>query len=375
MALKGIFVTDGKLDELSWSGTSMRLYQELSKRYDLTVLEQVIPNWYDVATKLRNHVPGAMRLPADRTLPWRRHCAKEVAETCRRGGADFVFAPGSLSVALVDVEVPLFCYIDGTVQAISHLYGGWEDADISKADKLERDALNRCATVFCASQWCAKSVRDDYGVSPDAISVVGIGANNEVPISSLESIINRRTSSIDNGIRLLFVGVDWSRKGGDIALETVRQLHASGLSVTLDVVGCSPCVPNDLSGLVRVHGFLSKKVPEQRTYLEELYRSSHFFILPTQAECVGSVFCEASSAALPVLTCNVGGVTDVVRDGISGVLCNSPADFVDAVAQYIADPTVYRALQESAYSYYCSSLKWTVVCKAITNVMSISPFL
>lgn len=39
MALKGIFVTDGKLDELSWSGTSMRLYQELSKRYDDRVVK------------------------------------------------------------------------------------------------------------------------------------------------------------------------------------------------------------------------------------------------------------------------------------------------------------------------------------------------
>lgn len=197
--MKGLFVTDGRLDELAWSGTSMSLYREIGRHFDLVAVEQVVPGWYDLCNKVVNHLPWRKRLAADRTLPWRRHSAAEVAAACERDGAEFVFAPGSLPIALVDVGVPLFCYIDGTVQVISKSYGGWEHSDIAKANALEQDALSRAAYVFCASDWVARSVVNDYGVDPSRIGVVGIGANNEIPVGDFDCVVDARLESFRGG--------------------------------------------------------------------------------------------------------------------------------------------------------------------------------
>lgn len=106
--MKGLFITDGKLDERAWSGTSMCLYRQLDKHFDLIPVEQVVPGWYDILAKAANHLPGRKRIVDNRTLPWRRYCVSEVDAIRRREEPDFVFASGSLSVALVDASVPLF---------------------------------------------------------------------------------------------------------------------------------------------------------------------------------------------------------------------------------------------------------------------------
>ena len=39
--------------------------------------------------------------------------------------------------------------------------------------------------------------------------------------------------------RLLFLGVDWHRKGGDIALAVAELLNQKGIRTELDIVGCN----------------------------------------------------------------------------------------------------------------------------------------
>ena len=359
--IRGLYITDGTLDARAWSGTSMCLYGELAKHFSLEIVEQAVPASYDFVCKVRGHLPGRKSLAADRTLPWRRHCARRLARTCSEGKFDFVMSPGSLPIALLDVDVPKFCYVDGTVQAISSSYGGWERADIDKADALERDALGRADLVFSASEWCAQSLRDDYDVSPSRVEVVGIGANNEVVVSDFDGVVRERASSLGSCVRLLFVGVDWGRKGGLTALETLRILLKAGLPARLDVVGCDPAIPETLAPHVTVHGFLSKEDPSQRARLEELYVRAHFFIMPTTAEGVGSVFCEASSAGLPVLACDVGGVSTVVTDGLNGFLRKTPQEFADIVRKLARDQIAYEEVERECRAAFDARLNWGVV--------------
>jgi len=60
----------------------------------------------------------------------------------------------------------------------------------------------------------------------------------------------------DAPIKFLFVGVDWKRKGGDIALETIDLLDKKGYDVHFTACGCTP--PNSHPKMV-VIPFLDKK--------------------------------------------------------------------------------------------------------------------
>lgn len=137
--------------------------------------------------------------------------------------------------------------------------------------------------------------------------------------------------------------------------------------MTLDIVGCEPEIPEDLEGCVTVHGFLSKKDFAERQELEELYLGSHFFLLPTKAECVGSVFCEASSAGLPVLTRGVGGVPAVVEDGVNGFLLDGPRAFADMILRFAGDGEAYRTLQKSSRELFLRRLNWQAIGDGMTT--------
>ena len=53
-----------------------------------------------------------------------------------------------------------------------------------------------------------------------------------------------------------------------------------------------------------------------------LYEKSQVFVLHTEEESQGIVFCEAMAAGKPIVATNVGGVPYVVKDGKNGLLCN-----------------------------------------------------
>ena len=83
--------------------------------------------------------------------------------------------------------------------------------------------------------------------------------------------------------------MDWERKGGPDFLELCRMLKKKGIHYHADIAGCTPEIPNELKTDVEVHGFLSKANPAQKKILDALYQHTHFFILPTHAECTAVV--------------------------------------------------------------------------------------
>ena len=130
---------------------------------------------------------------------------------------------------------------------------------------------------------------------------------------------------------ILFVGVDWERKGGPVLLDAFRRLRDTLPDVRLTVVGCSPDIDEPGVDIVG-------RVP-----LEEVaryYRSASVFCLPTLNEPFGLVLLEAFSYGLPVVATRIGAIPEIVTQGESGYLV-SPQDsreLADALALLLTDP-------------------------------------
>jgi len=226
----------------------------------------------------------------------------------------------------------------------------------------ERCALNRCNRILFASQWAADSAINDYGISPDKIRIVPFGSNMPgAQQNDIERLIAQRLAAIAKKVRLSLVGVDWYRKGVDLAAHAVSILLNNGLNAELTVVGCAP--PGGLApSHVRMAGFIDKSRPEDVAELASLFEGSHFFILPSRAECYGIVLCEAASYGLPSLASETGGVGSIVVSGITGQTFShkaSPQVWADYIAALVRDPGRYAALCRSAYSDFQQRLNWT----------------
>ncbi|HSM77995.1 MAG TPA: glycosyltransferase family 4 protein, partial [Bryobacteraceae bacterium] len=115
---------------------------------------------------------------------------------------------------------------------------------------------------------------------------------------------------------VLFVGLDWIRKGGPDLVEAVGRARVEFPNLRLRVVGCAP---EHLPDYCDVIGAVS--LEEVRRHMEE----ADLFCLPTKVEPFGIVVLEALAAGAPVVVPNSGAFPDFVRHGWNGFL-HEPCD-------------------------------------------------
>jgi len=85
-------------------------------------------------------------------------------------------------------------------------------------------------------------------------------------------------------------------------------------------------------------------------FVEPLLAALDVLVLPSHSEALGLVLLEAGALGVPVVATAVGGVPEVVEDGVTGLLvppCD-PAALARAVTQLLRDPERARAMGEAA---------------------------
>jgi glycosyltransferase involved in cell wall biosynthesis len=205
---------------------------------------------------------------------------------------------------------PLVIDLDWTLEqqeALAPVYFGRQPKRRTRRmiAKLFERALWSTATLFTPwSQWAADSLRRQ-GVPDNRIRVLPPGVDLDLWLPCRSP---RRSS--DERLRLLFVGGDFVRKGGDILLDVLRTRFADRCE--LDIV-TRETVP--FTAGVRVH-----KMEANSKELMDLYAAADMFVLPSRAECFGIATIEALASGLPVIASDSGGAHDIVDEGKSGWL-------------------------------------------------------
>ncbi len=306
----------------------------------------------------------------EREVSVARDYARQAEQKLRRSQADFVFSPGSVPIAFLQTDKPIFFWTDAVFAGMLDYYPEYCNLHpriIEAGNIVERDALSRCRLVFFASEWAAESAIANYAVPAAKVRVVPFGANIGHGISYEEAlaVITARSRTV---CKLLFVGVDWLRKGGDIALRAAEELTAQGLEVELHIVGCQPEGAANLPDYVINHGFINKADKNGIRELARLFAEAHFLMVPSRQECYGLVFCEAAAFALPAIAAKTGGIPTIIKDGVNGRAFApeaKAADYCAFIADYFGDWRRYKALALSSYNEYCRRLNWQTAGAAV----------
>ncbi|MGQ9529399.1 glycosyltransferase family 4 protein [Chloroflexus sp.] len=197
---------------------------------------------------------------------------------------------------------------------------------------LNVQVFQRAAWVLPWSQWVRDSLIRDYHVAPERIRVTppGIDLTRWQP----------RRERAAGPLRILFVGGDFVRKGGPTLLDAVRRLTTL---VELHIVTRSPLDPAE--GV-----FVYRDVTPNSPRLIELYQQADLFVFPTQAEAFGIAALEAIASGVPVITTPVGGLPDIVHDGVNGFLVppSEPAMLAARLQLLIDQPELRLRMAEAA---------------------------
>ena len=176
--------------------------------------------------------------------------------------------------------------------------------------------------------------------------------------------------------RLLWAGVDWERKRGDLVVEAAKRIEAQGIPVELTVVGCRPTGDRELPDWVSVEGFVSKRTAVGRARFAELFARSHFLVMPSVAEAYGLVYCEAAAFGVPSIATRTGGVPTIVVDGETGVL-EDPSAQADAYAGRIIalmrDRPRYESMARAASARSAALLNWDIAGRdALSRIAAVA---
>jgi glycosyltransferase involved in cell wall biosynthesis len=203
------------------------------------------------------------------------------------------------------------------------------------------------------------------------VRFVNLGANLQRDPSEAEIVaaIAQRDRST---CRLLFVGVEWERKGADTAIAVAAAMRKAGVETTLTMIGCRPPSGVRVPEFVDVLGFVSKRTPEGNRLIEQHFRESHFFVLPTRAEAYGMVFCEASAFGLPSLAPRVGGIPSIIEHGVNGWLLPpdaSPEDYARPMLEKWRDRAAYEAMARASHGVFRERLNWDAAAGRVASLM------
>jgi glycosyltransferase involved in cell wall biosynthesis len=178
---------------------------------------------------------------------------------------------------------------------------------------------------------------------------------------SLSDLSDRSDTCAGPRIRLLTVSRIDPRKGLRVLPPAVAALAATGLDVSLDIVGPTigqigdaerAAIAADAERLaVASRVSLPGAMPLDR--LLEHYRAYDVFVLPTRpGEGIPRVLMEAMAAGLPVVTTNVAGIGSLVRHEQNGLLLadGDSGEVAAAVRRIVGDPALRRRLIEGGYA-------------------------
>jgi glycosyltransferase involved in cell wall biosynthesis len=177
---------------------------------------------------------------------------------------------------------------------------------------------------------------------------------------------------------LLFVGRLAEEKGVRYLCQAVKLLQEKDVRVQTTIVG-DGAQRSSLEAYIRQHNLgqditLAGSVPHDE--LPAYYAKADAFVGPSiesstgWQEALGLVFAEASAMGLPVIATATGGIKDVVRDGVNGLLVpqKDAAAIAAAIIKLQQDPALCRKLASAGPRFIQENFSWPVVTRKYLDV-------
>jgi glycosyltransferase involved in cell wall biosynthesis len=224
---------------------------------------------------------------------------------------------------------------------------------------LERALYLRADRIVVTAEHVERTLVRTYGCDPERVATILIGAN----VAARDSADDRERYAAG---RILFVGIDWERKGGPTLLAAFNKVAERFPHATLTIAGCSPPVSHPRA---RATGLLPR--PE----VAGLFTESSIFCLPSVVEPSAVASVEAMAFRLPVVATNIGGFPGMVNDGETGLLVppNDPAALAGALGGLLADPDRAQAMGQAGYRRGRELFTWDAVGARLHAEIGILP--
>jgi glycosyltransferase involved in cell wall biosynthesis len=354
------------LDPRVWSSSSRSFFNEMTNN---GLIHQVVgielPSWRRYLYILKNFATNRKR--------WRRKYlmdpAYKAALTNEIGKClplddrkHDVIQIGAMynSRNIIGAGSRCFSYSDGNMaEQLSSPYAdkGMSIRFIERAMAYEKSVYHSMDKVLTMSEYLRQSMIRNFDVPAERVVAIGGGINlTHIP----ELVIDKRYDSQE----VLFIGIDFPRKGGWELLKAFRFVRERLPHACLHLVGPQSLnIPPGQAGGVVLHGFLNKDEPAGRAKLDEIFRRCCLFVMPSLYEPFGIAPLEAMVHHIPSLVTNRWALRELVTPGETGdhVECGSVEDLQNKMISLLSDPQKLKQMGDRGRQVVLEQYTWTRV--------------
>ena len=248
-----------------------------------------------------------------------------------------------------------------------------ENLKIKLYEKCHRVSLRFSDLIIAVSEG-HKRVLVNYGLTGDKIEVVHNAVSVDEQLRA-EDPINRssvcKLLGVPNDSAIVVSAGRLSpEKGHRFLIEAIGMLCRSSNNTHFIFCGDGPCQKDlekrskelGISDLCHFVGF--------RKDIKDIFQAMDFMVLPSLTEGLPNVILEAFACAKPVVAADVGGVPEIVEDGVNGILV--PPGRSDLLAEAIKNcliaPEKRRKMGEAGYQKVKSEFTFESQTKKLENI-------
>ncbi|GIW56728.1 MAG: hypothetical protein KatS3mg082_3132 [Nitrospiraceae bacterium] len=170
------------------------------------------------------------------------------------------------------------------------------------------------------------------------------------------------------------VGQIIPRKGHEVLIEALRLLAGDGVPFHCVIVGDGdPVYRSRLESLVERYGLGARVtwtgyIGDQ----DAIYRQIDVLVVPSLQEPFGLVAAEGAARGLPVVASRVGGLTAVVREGLTGFLAEpgDPRALASKLRILIQNPELRREMGRAGREYVTRHFSADLMCERFEQFLS-----
>jgi len=244
---------------------------------------------------------------------------------------------------------------------LSYYHLEWLEPEVRE---ILRRFYHRCEVVMAPAESTAAILRAQRMNRDIAIWSRGIDREQFNP--QRRDMEWRRSQGIsDDELVIAFLGRIVMEKGLDVFSEAILGLIDRGVKHHVLVIGEGPARP-----------WFEQRLPNaiftgQLTGddLARALASCDVLLNPSITEAFGNVTLEAMACALPVVAAQATGATNLVRNGITGTLCDAgeTEEFADTLENYARDPDLRRRHGEAGLAI-AKTMDWDSINATVIRV-------
>jgi glycosyltransferase involved in cell wall biosynthesis len=202
----------------------------------------------------------------------------------------------------------------------------------------------------------------ELGVESERISVITCGSSDVSPAKAYPKFAEPT---------LIYVGRLVPNKRLELLLDAAARLRVKFPDLKVLIVGKGPWEPElrkhvaklGLEGIVRFEGFVEEATKQR------LMRQAWVLVQPSIAEGWGLTVVEAGTVGTPSVAFRVGGLTESIQDGVTGLLAKDFDGFVDALATLLrSEPS--RSRMGRAASTHAARFSWQAAAESMAALIA-----